>query len=97
METHVLMWLLGGFGCLWMVTLGWTKGGIEEERRQRQAMCNRISDELNILDSRVRVAISRPEASELIDLKLKPLQDSLDRNTMAVERLASILISKEPK
>lgn len=43
-------------------------------------------------DDRMRHGISYEEADNLIDLKLQPVRESLDRNTRATEQLTEALV-----
>ena len=46
----------------------------------------------NDQDERIRTGISYAEADSLIDLKLQPIRESLDRNTLATEKLTDTLV-----
>jgi hypothetical protein len=45
-------------------------------------------------DERMRNGITYVEADRLIDLKLAPIRDALERNTKATEKLTEVLLSR---
>lgn len=54
----------------------------------------KIEAELKEQDGRMRQGITYEQADQLIDLKLKPIADALERNTKATEKLTEVMLGR---
>lgn len=80
---ELFMWILGGYSAIAMAAwyLIWWR-------------MNKIDREVQGHDERMRQGITYEQADQLIDLKLKPIADALERNTKATERLTEVMLEK---
>ena len=85
MET--LMWAVGAIIGVQSVAMGWLFKMINTERKERQ-------EDAKEYESRLRKGISYPEAERMVDAKIQPLKESLDRNTQAVVHLTNVLLER---
>lgn len=81
------MWSVGAILGVQSVAMGWLFKMINTERRERQETAKEY-------DRRLRKGISYPEAERMMDAKIKPLKESLDRNTQAVVHLTNVLLER---
>lgn len=83
----IALWAIGGYAAILTAAMGWLFKMIAEERKARHAGHRDIDD-------RLREGVSYTEAERMVDLKIKPLKESLDRNTQAVVHLTNVLLER---
>lgn len=89
-----LLWGFGAYTGLLTLALGWLFKMIAAEKHDRQKDRETAREEAKEFESRLRQGISYPEAERMVDLKIQPLKESLDRNTKAVVHLTQVILER---
>ena len=80
---ELFMWILGGYSAAAIAAWGliWWR-------------MNRLDKKVEGHDERMRQGITYEQADTLIDLKLRPIADALEKNTRATERLTEVMLER---
>lgn len=96
--TDIVLWIIGGGLTMVFVLMGYLYKMINSESQGRREGIEKLDDKLDkkleSQDDRMRDSISYQQADQLIDLKMQPLKESLDRNTAAVTHLTEVLVKQ---
>lgn len=87
LELSTLLWVAGGV----LTAVGTTVGWLFVYTNSRFAD---LGKRLEGHDERMRAGITYDQADKLIDLKLAPIRDALERNTEATRELTKVLMQR---
>ena len=90
LELSTLLWVVGGV----LAAVGTTVGWLFVYTNSRFAD---LSKKMEGHDERMRMGITYDQADRLIDLKLAPIRDALERNTEATRALTDVLLRRTPQ
>ena len=84
---EIILWAGSATVGVYTLALGWLYKMLVAERSERR-------EESKGYDQRLKEGVSHTEAEQLIEYKMQPLRDALERNTQAVTHLTQVLIAK---
>lgn len=99
LETSTLLWVVGTAVGVVMAIAGWlwvyTNSRFTELSKHINESVGGLEREIEKHDERMRNGITYAQADQLIDLKLAPIRDALERNTKATEKLTEVLLQRK--
>lgn len=84
---EIILWAGSATVGVYTLALGWLYKMLVAERNERR-------EEAKAYDQRLKEGVSHTEAEQLIEYKLQPLREALERNTQAVTHLTRVLVTK---
>lgn len=99
LETSTFIWVVGVVASAGLAVAGWlwkyTSSRFEELRLDYTERAKTLTHKIEIHDERMRQGITYSQADQLIDLKLAPIRDALERNTQATVQLTNVLLKRK--
>lgn len=98
LELSTLLWVVGTAVAAVMTVAGWlwvyTNSKFADLQKHINESVENLDREIEKHDERMRNGITYAQADQLIDLKLAPIRDALERNTKATEKLTEALLQR---